>query len=66
MVADNSDHANNRGLDRSVCTRVYVDVCPCLVASSGAQIQQEQQSEQQQQARLAQHSLVRSGHRGKT
>ena len=73
MLVDNSDCANNRGLDKLVHTSahaaVYAASTPCLVASSGAQIQQEQQQqqqEQQQQVRLAQHFLVRSEQRGKT
>ena len=67
MLVDDSDHADNRHLDRPV--HVYVGVRPWQIASGGVQIQQEQQSEQQQeqqQVRLAQHSLVMSDRKGET
>lgn len=68
-MVDNSDHANNLGLVRSVHAHVDAGVCPCLFASSGVTGQREEQSEQQQQqqqVRLAQHSLVSGEQRDKT
>ena len=60
-------HANNRRSDRMVHTPAHAGICPCLVTSSDAQLQQEQQQEQQQQqVRLAQRFLVMGDHRDKT
>jgi hypothetical protein len=66
MWVDSSNHANNRRLNHCAHTPMYADMCLCLVASSGAQIGQEQQQEQQQQVLLAQLSPVLGDYRVKT